>query len=155
MIRDLTAADVPAVQALDAVCHPAWPAKPAGWWWAHPTLVLELNGSGVVGATSCAISLAPATELVALLDHDRAEIGWGHGVEVAPGLRGQGWGWRLAEARHQRLAGLGIRFFLGMTQPDNAPMLAIFARQRLHRSVAVPRAYPDGSPGVLYTGGIV
>jgi GNAT superfamily N-acetyltransferase len=154
LIRAFTEADGEAVDKLYAACHPTWPAKPSGYWWGHPTLVLEMAGE-VIGSTSCTISFAPAETLVKLLRRDRAEVGWGHGVYVMPQQRGKGYGWELAQARHQALLSLGINFFFGMTQPDNVAMMAIFKRQQLTRSASVPNAYPDGRAAVLYHGGIV
>ena len=152
-IRPFAFADMEAVNTVYGRCHPEWPAKLPNWWWGHPTLVLDIDGK-IVGATACSISLAPAPELARLLTHDRAEIGWGQGVYVDPQWRGHGWGWHLAEARHVTLRAMGIQFFLGMTQPDNAAMIAIFERQRLTRGQTVPQVYPDGQAGVVYSGGI-
>ena len=155
MIRHFRGNDADAVDRLYARCHPGWPAKPAGWWWAHPTLVLETEEGLLIGATAFAVSPAPAADLMTLLDNDRAEVGWGKGLYVAPDHGGQGHGWRLAQARHQALRGLGVHFFLGLTQPDNVPMRAIFMRQKLKQGVTVPRIYPDGQAGVMYHGEIV
>lgn len=153
-LRQMQARDGKALDALYAMCHPTWPARPEGWWWAHPTLVLT-DGKWIIGATSFTVSLAPAAEILKLLKWDRAEVGWGHGVYVHAGDRGKGYGWKLAEARHAMLRRLGVEFFFGQTQPDNAPMIAIFERQQLTRGVTIPDIYHDGEAGVLYHGRIV
>lgn len=158
MIRLFREADGPEVDKVYSACHPRWPKKPEGWWWAHPTLVLETQEDGLIGATSFVVGLPPAPDLAALVQmvqHHKAEVGWGHGVYVKPHQRGNGYGWDLAQARHKMLASLGVHFFFGMTQPDNHAMMAIFMKQQLTRSVTVPNTYPDGRPGVLYHGGIV
>lgn len=154
MIRHFADADAAAVNRLYAACHPTWPIKPEGFWWAHPTLVLMGRSGDIIGATAMTLGLAPATELAELLAHNRAEVGWGHGVYVDPAHRGKGYGWMLADARHQALRALGAGFFLGMTQPDNTPMRAIFARQGLEKRLQVPNNYPDGQAAILYTGRI-
>lgn len=153
-IRHFTDADAERVDTVYTACHPAWPSKPTGYWWAHPTLVLEYDGE-VVGSTSFSVGLAPHADLAKLVAN-QAEVGWGHGVYVHPVWRGHGWGWHLAEARHRALTLLGIRFFFGMTQPENRAMIAIFDRQHLTRAPGTfLKAYPDGQAGVLYHGEIV
>jgi GNAT superfamily N-acetyltransferase len=148
--RPATAEDLDALAALHALCHPTWGPRPELWWFAHPTLVLEEDGQ-LIGSTSFSVAYPPTVALARL---HPAEIGYGHGVSVHPGRRGQGLGWTLAEARHAVLRALGITFFIGQTQPDNAPMLAIFARQGLAASVRIAKAYPDGTDGVLYLGSL-
>jgi GNAT superfamily N-acetyltransferase len=153
MIRRFCGQDAPALDALFALCHPTWPAKPEGWWWAYPTLVLEVNRR-VVGCTAFAVSPPPAPNLTQLLDPGRTEMGWGKGVYVDPEVRGLGFGLRLAQARHAALKALDVGFFIGVTQPDNRAMCAIFEHQGLLRGAIIPKVYPDGQAGVLYTGGI-
>lgn len=152
-LRLFKKSDTAALDRIQALCHPTWPAKPTNWWWAHPTLVLELDGQ-VIGSTSCTVSSAPTPDLMRLAQQ-RPEVAWGHGVNVDPAHRGHGYGWELAQARHGTLKALGIDFFFGMTQPDNKAMLAIFERQKLTRGQTIPKHYPDGTPGVMYHGGIV
>jgi GNAT superfamily N-acetyltransferase len=153
-IRHFIAADLPHVERIQAACHPTWPTRILAWWWSHPTLVLEVDGQ-IIGSTSVTVSMAPAAEIVKILKWDRAEIGWGKGVNVDPDWRGQGYGWRLAQARHQVLKDLGIEFFFGQTHPDNKPMQAIFARQQLTRGITLPDLDFDGEPGTLFHGRIV
>lgn len=93
------------------------------------------------------ISLPPTPTLAAL-----GEIGYGHGLSVHPEARGQGLGWTLIEARRRVLADLGLSFFIGMTQPDNGPVLEFFRRQGLRCEGRVEIAYPDGAPGLIYMG---
>jgi GNAT superfamily N-acetyltransferase len=150
-IRRAVDADTAAVHALYAACHPTWPAKPVDFWWAHPTLVLEVDGA-VCGATAFAVTVAPAPDLATLARADQYEVGWGHGVYVDPGARGHGYGWALAEARHEALKALGVPLFFGMTQPGNRAMRAIFERQGLKHTHTIPNAYPDGSKGMFYAG---
>ena len=154
MIRRMQEEDVELVNKLYTDCHPTWPEKPDGWWWAHPTLVLTVGGPLLVGATSFSVSPAPSPELVTLMRRDRPEIGWGHGVYVTPDYRRKGYGWQLAEARRAALKELGVEFFIGMTQPTNLAMQRVFARQGLTRGVTIPKGYPDGSSAILYHGGI-
>lgn len=74
-----------------------------------------------------------------------------------PARRGEGLGWRLAEARHQLARDLGVSFFLGMTWATNTPMLRIFARQGLRQHAVIPRAYRHHDPpddGLMYVGGL-
>lgn len=151
-IRPYEAADVDVVETVYAACHPTWPAKPVDYWWAHPTLVLEGDGVDIIGFTACTVGLAPVAELIRL--RQDVEVGWGHGVYVLPAERGKGYGWALAQARHAVLKALGVRLFFGMTQPTNAPMIAIFTRQGLIPKATIPNTYPDGQAGVLYTGEI-
>lgn len=139
-------ADARAVRAIHGTCHPTWPARPAAWFHAHPTLVAVQDGE-VVGMTSFSLALPPTT-----LNVSQGEIGVGHGVEVHHDYRGCGLGWALATARHAMLAELGVGFFIGMTQPDNAPMLAIFRKQGLTRHQHLRGVYPDGTDGVMYVG---
>lgn len=150
-IRRFLDADTPGVHALYAACHPRWPEKPRDFWWAHPTLVLEEDGA-LCGATSFAVTVAPHPELATIARLDRYEVGWGHGVYVDPTRQGQGYGWRLAEARHAALKALGVDLFFGMTQEDNKAMRAIFDRQGLRHSHTIRNAYPDGSTGLFYSG---
>lgn len=152
-IRLFKQSDADALGRIQAQCHPNWPAPRVNWWWAHPTIVLEVEGQ-VIGSTSCTVNAAPTPDLMRLT-HNRPEVGWGQGVNVDPAWRGHGYGWDLAQARHVTLKALGVDYFIGMTQPDNHAMIAIFERQRLTRGETIPKHYPDGQPGVLYHGGIV
>ena len=150
--RPMAPVDEPAVRALYEACYPHRPPRAGGWYFAHPTLVLEHRGT-VLGSTSFSVSPPPTEDLARRLVHG-GEMGWGHGVEVRPDQRGKGFGWQLAEARHQVLRDLGIDFFIGMTQPDNGAMIAIFARQGLTEQARLLRAYPDGGDAVLYAGAV-
>lgn len=152
-IRLFAHTDAEDLDRIQARCHPTWPAKPPNWWWAHPTIVLEVDGK-VIGSTSCTVGTAPTPDLMRLTQQ-RPEVGWGAGVNVDPAWRRHGFGWDLAQARHLTLKAMGVEFFFGMTQLDNKPMLAIFARQQLTRGDVIPKHYPDGSPGVMYHGGII
>ena len=153
MLRPYEGSDAGAVDKLYAACHPTWPAKPPGWWWAHPTLVLEAAGQ-LIGATAFTITPPPAPELLTLAKRRGAEVGWGHGIYVDPAERGKGHGLTLAMQRHRALKALGIGFFFGMTQPGNAAMVAIFTKQGLTAGVTLPKQYPDHSNAVLYHGRI-
>lgn len=154
MIRPFQDKDARAVHALYAACHPTWPAKPQTWWWGHPTLVFVVPGPVLVGATAFALSPPPSPGLATMLTQGQ-EIGWGMGVYVHPDYQGKGHGRWLAEVRHKALKALGCHYFIGLTQPDNKAMIAIFARQGLTRGLTVPRVYPSGEPGVVYSGEIV
>ena len=141
--------DLEAVQALYATCHPTWPPRSSLWWHAHPTLVLEQDGE-IIGSTSFSISIATDRDF----QTKGAEVAYGHGVSVDPAHRGQGWGWILADGRHTVLKRLGIGFFMGFTQPGNTAMEAIFTRQGLTFHTRLAHIYPDGSDGLMYTGGV-
>jgi len=149
MVRPMERRDLEAVEALYAACHPTWPARSSLWWHAHPTLVLE-EAAVIIGSTSFSLSIATDREF----QNRGTEVAYGHGVNVDPARRGQGWGWRLAAGRHDALKTLGIGFFMGFTQPGNASMLAIFRRQGLTFHARLPRIYPDGSEGLMYVGGV-
>lgn len=131
-------------------CYPTWRPLAPDWFFAHPTLVLEENGV-LIGSTSFSVSIAPTQELAAWGD----EVVYGHGVSVHPGRRGEGLGLRLAEARHETARGVGAALFLGITWAENAPMLAIFARQQLRYHTTLPKHYRDMDPprdGLMFMG---
>jgi GNAT superfamily N-acetyltransferase len=151
-IRRFIDADTAACHALYAACHPTWPDKPLDFWWAHPTLVLEVEGA-VCGSTSFSVGIMPVQEVAHLLPQGE-EMGWGHGVYVDPTRHGQGYGWVLAQARHETLRALGVTVFVGLTQPNNHAMRAIFARQGLTHTHTVPDSYPGHIPGLFYAGAI-
>jgi RimJ/RimL family protein N-acetyltransferase len=142
-------ADAKSLSELHALCHPTWPERSEIWWRCHPTLVLE-DGDSVIGSTSFVICMPPTPHLAEV----GTEIGYGHGVTVHPDHRGQKYGWLLAEARHQVFRDLGLGFFIGMTQPENQPMIRIFERQGLRRGRRIRKGYPDGADVILYTGAI-
>lgn len=131
-----------------AACHPRWPVKSDAWYQAHPTIVLEVDRQ-VVGYTACVVAYAPAC---AHIPGDR-EVLYGHGLYVDPGYRGKGYGRLLQQARLDLGSGNDVSFFLGMTQPGNAPMIRIFEAYGFTPAQEVEGAYPGGGSGVFYTGG--
>lgn len=152
IIRPMVEMDMANIRTLYAHAHPDWPERSERWWYAHPTLVLEEDDFGVIGMTSYSVSIAPSPEMAHLFRHDRAEVGWGYGVAVAPHRRGEGWGTKLCQARFDVFRELEIGFFLGLTQPENEPMQAIFKRQGLAKGPSIPGAYPAGETAVMWTG---
>ena len=148
-VRMMEPRDLANVQRLQAMCNPTWPNRPALWWHAHPTLVMDDFGL-IVGSTSFSISIATDSSF----QNRGAEVAYGHGVNVHPERQGHWHGWALAQARHAALKELGITFFMGFTQPGNKPMLSIFRKQGLTFHTRLPRIYPDGSDGLMYVGGV-
>ena len=147
MIRPMAQAEEIDVRRLYEVCHPRWPRKPKHWYQAHPTLVL-FHGATLLGFTSYSVGPPPTT----LASSGETELMYGHGVYVHPDHRGKGYGQQLADARLKVCRALGLLTFVGMTQPDNAPMRAIFARHNMKTWGQVPSAYPDGAEALIYMG---
>lgn len=134
------------VRALFARCHPTWPPPPPGWWFAHPTLVIE-TATAIIGSTSWTISLAPTGDVT-----DRPVM-YGKDVCVDPAYRGRGLGLVLHQARLAWAERMGCCLFFGMTWADNRAMRAIFAACGHEQAAVIPRAYPDNEPpsdGLLY-----
>lgn len=144
VIRPMAPAEEIDVRHLYEVLYPRWPRKPNHWYQAHPTLVL-FSGATIIGSTSYSVGMPPMQGITT------AEVMYGHGLYVHPGFQGRGFGRQLADARFAVGAELGLQF-IGMTQPGNAAMKAIFESQGLTAWGEVAEAYPDGSTGLIYMG---
>ena len=146
IIRPMLNGDEDAVRHLFRRCHVGWPTRPARWYVAHPTLVLETAGQ-VVGVTS--FSIAPgATGAMTL-----------HGVDlfVNPDHQAQGYGQALADERLAYGRAVGARMFVGITQEGNGPMTSIFKRQGFHECQRCPGFFHHVRPaldGVAWVGAI-
>jgi GNAT superfamily N-acetyltransferase len=129
-----------AVQGLFAECHPGWPAHPNEWYVAHATLVLFEAGA-LRGVTS--FSVGPCAAALGL---------YGADVLVHPSSRGRGYGLRLHRERFRYGRAVPCQRFVGATQPDNLPMIAIFERTGAKPTDVLQKFYPDESDAVIYTG---
>lgn len=123
--------------------HPGWSEPSPLFFFAHPTLVAQANGA-LVGYTS--YSVGP---------DDRGYVLYGADVAVLPQFQGQGFGRQLADERLRYGRDVGCTRFLGATQPDNRPMLAILRRQGFDEMpMRVPAVFPRGIDAVLVGGSI-
>lgn len=131
------------VRALFARCHPGNTPRPPHWFQAHPTLVVY-DDLRLVGFTS--FVLAPCS---------KGYVAYGHDLCVAPERRQEGLGTLLHAARCRIARDLGAVDFVGLTAPDNTPMIAIFERQGLTPQQTIPNAYPDECrDGVVWIGSL-
>lgn len=146
LIRPMEQVDEVDVRRLYKICHPRWPAKPPHWYHAHATQVLEVQGQ-VVGFTAYSVGPPPSAITMA-----EPELMFGHGVYVHPDYRRKGYGRQLADERLSICRELRLRTFVGMTQPHNAAMRAIFDAQGLKQYGEAPKAYPDGATALIYLG---
>lgn len=153
MIRPMHPHEEADVRSLYALCHPRWRARPHGWFTAFPTLV-KPSKKHIIASTSFYVSWPPTKDFSTM-----EYVMWGHDVCVHPEHRGRGIGLELCEARFRFAKDLGIRFFIGMTWPGNAPMIRIFERLGCVLSPGlIVNAYPDNLPidrtGRMYTKGL-
>ena len=145
MIRPLREDDLDAVRALWKAAHPSWPVPVPEWFIAHPTLVMEGRARLLDGYTS--FSVAPG-----VLESLEGMVMYGADVAVHPLSQGQGIGRALHRARLDLARKAGAVAFVGMTQPDNRPMVLVFERAGATRGLRIPNYYPDGQDGVIYSG---
>lgn len=129
------------VRNLFATCHPGWPARPARWFQAYPTLVAVEDGQ-LVGFTSFSVT-----------SYSGVPVLGGQDLCVLPAAQGTGVGLALHLERCAIGESVGARMFSGLTSPDNKPMVRIFERCGYHACQPVPRAFPDGD-GVIYLGAL-
>ena len=133
----------PDVRAIYRAAHPGWEEPPALWYYAHPTLVLEVRGTPL-GFTS--YSIGP---------DERGLVLYGADVAVLPFFQGQGYGRVLADERLRYGRDVGATRFLGATQPDNAPMLAILRGQGFTElPLRMSAVFPRGKDAVFVGGQI-
>lgn len=137
------------VRELRRACHPGWPDFPEAWHTAFPTLVMEVDGR-LVGWTAFGVAPVGACDHIPTDSH----VVYGRGVYVAPDARGRGYGRELHEARLAIGRAVGCTSFVGMTQPWNKPMIRLFERFGYRQYASAASAYPDGSEGLVYVGGI-
>ena len=154
MIRPMRPEEEPKVGELAHLCHPCWKRKPAGHYFAFPTLVRRAARDRIVGSTSFYVSWPPSKDLVT-----SEYVMWGYDVCVHPDYRRKGMGQELCEARFRLAEDIGIRFFIGMTWPSNTAMLRIFERLGCYQSPErIAGAYPENRPpdqiGLMFTKGL-
>jgi RimJ/RimL family protein N-acetyltransferase len=122
------------VRRLTQRCHPTWPERPKGWFIAHPTLVL-FDGE-ILGATSLAVTLQPATGFVL----------YGKDLVVDPTVQGEGFGTLLHTARVALGKDVGCLTFIGMTWEANTAMVRIFQKSGYHACQRIPHYFKDNDP---------
>jgi RimJ/RimL family protein N-acetyltransferase len=120
------AGDEAAVRAIYKICHPGNTALPLYWYFAHPTLCVTLEGK-VVGFTSFTVTLIPGF----------GETMYGKDICVLPEYQGRGIATRLHAARLTISRSVGVRIFMGITQPDNKAMIKILENSGMHSCIPV------------------
>ena len=134
--------DEDAVRRLYAQGHPGWPDRPAEWFYAYPTLLVEQKGR-IAGFTSFSLGMLTG----ALVLH-------GQDVVVEPESRGRRLGHALHQARLDVGRNVGATSFSGVTAEDTLPMQRIFQAAGHHACQTVRGYYPDGSTGVIWVGAL-
>lgn len=149
MIRPMRVFEESDVRAIRRACQPGWPEFPEGWHQTFMTFVVE-HERRIVGWTAFGIGPLPVCPHIPT----QGLVVYGQGVFVAPDARGRGYGRDLHEARINAGKAVGATTFVGMTAPSNAPMLRLFEHFGYRHQTTAPDAYPDGSDGLVYVGGI-
>ncbi len=145
MIHPMRAFDDIEVRAIYALCHPAWPQRPARWFEAHPTLVLEERNE-VAAYTSYAVVMQPELS-------QASEVMIGYGIDVRPDFQGHGYGRQLCEARLNVARAVGCTVFVGHAAPDNQAMIRLFTADGF-KPYGDGGKYPDGTPMLIFMGPI-
>jgi len=128
--------DEPQVRALHKKCHPGAVARPTGWYFAHPTLVI-VDGGVIVGHTSFTVTIIPGF----------GPTMYGMDVCVDPAHRGKGVATSLHAARLTIAYSVGARIFMGVTDSENKSMVRVLERAGAHACIPV-------GDGTLYVGPI-
>jgi GNAT superfamily N-acetyltransferase len=131
----------PQVRALCATCHPGWDDPSPHWFFANPTLVVL--DEQLVAYTSYAMNMDDAGRLAIYLQD----------TGVAPAARGRGLSRVLMNARLDIGRSMGARLAVGMTQPDNVPMLGLLRSCGFRELTTLPGAYTQVHPaadGVVF-----
>ena len=130
LIRPMTAADVPAVAALEQTAPDAWTAAQLMEELQAPfARCLVLCRGGEIAAFCTAQAAADEASLNA--------------ITVAPACQGQGLGGQLLRALMQRLADEGAAMLYLEVRAGNAPALALYERAGFFRTGRRPRFYRD------------
>ncbi len=158
MIRPMRTDEDEAVRAIYRACHVGWPERPALWFEAHPTLVLEVKGD-VVGRTAGGTPLH-TTEIVGYTSYSvvmqpdvcpDGEVMIGYGIDIKPGYQGKGYGHDLIAHRLNIARAVGAKVFVGHASPKNKAMIALFEHDGFV-TLGQPSQYPDGTPMWFFIG---
>jgi GNAT superfamily N-acetyltransferase len=139
MIRPMVPEEEYVARWIYEACHPGWPEKPHGWYFANPTLVYE-DRSGIVAHASFAID--PMTNTMYLRDSC-----------VSAPFRGRGIARLLMEERERIGRELGVQRFVGCTWEGNVAIVKIHERLGYHACQRVPGYFKHNSPpadGIIY-----
>ena len=122
-------------------CHPTWPELPGPHFYAWPTLVaIAPYPHNLVGYSSYGLNVD---------DNGRLAI-WLKDTGVAPEVRGQGIARELMMERLRIGREMGAGVALGMTQPENKPMLALLHSLNFEERLRIKNAYPAGETGIFF-----
>lgn len=127
------------VRRLYAACHPGWPMPPSAHFFAYPTIVASENAE-ILGYASYSMNLT---------DTGLRQI-WLQDSGVAEHARGRGIARELLRYRLDIGRAMSVSHAIGMTQPDNHPMLRLLRTEGFDEVHSYPAAYPDGQAGVLF-----
>jgi len=133
-IRAMLQEETLRVRELYAMCYPGRATQPPGWYFVNPTFV-ALDGSRVVGFTSCNVTLLPGY----------GQVMYGKDMCVHPEYRGRGIAKTLHEIRLALGREVGARIFMGVAFKDNVAMGEILKKAGAHECLTV-------EDGTLYTG---
>lgn len=114
------------VRELFKLCHLRQPEPLSFWYFAHPTLVVEIDDK-IVGSTSFTIVIVPGF----------GSTLYGKDLCVHPDYRGHGIAELLHTARLSIGGLVGASTFMGMTHKDNMKMIRILEKSGMHRCIPV------------------
>ena len=129
------------VRELYRICHPKWPEPPGPHFFAYPTVVAIADyPHNVVGYAQYAMNLDDAGHISV----------WLKDTCVAPEARGHGVARALMLERLRIGFEMGAVAALGMTQPENAPMLGLLRSLHFDEREHFQHAYPAGEDGIFF-----
>lgn len=131
----------PAVRRLYKICHPNWDEPSLHWFYANPTLMIVEDG--LIAYSSYSMNINDDGVLSIFLQD----------TGVAPFERGRGLSRVLMNARLDIGRSMGAKFAIGMTQPDNKPMLGLLQSIGFREVAAAPNVYTNVRPhldGVMF-----
>lgn len=124
--RTMFANEEDKVRELFKLCHLDMPEPPPFWYFAHPTLVVDLDDK-IIGSTSFTVTVAPGF----------GSTLYGKDLCVHPEYRGKG----IAECLHAARLTIGQRvgatIFMGATDKNNKKMASILKKSGMHECVSI------------------